>query len=97
MPYIKKEDREKFKISATDIADKAECAGDLNFAITVILHTYLKRKGIKYANINEIMGMMECAKLEFYRMISEPYEDLKIMENGDIDIIKEEDLNGKKY
>jgi hypothetical protein len=97
MPYIKPADRVKFNDFAKIIAEKAECAGDLNYAITVILHQYLKRKGVKYANANELVGMMECCKAEFYRTVVAPYEDVKMEENGVVGILNDNDLQGKKY
>jgi hypothetical protein len=84
MPYIKQEDRPRFDDVAKVIGERAECAGDLNYAITVILHTYLKKKGLKYANCNEIVGMMECCKAEFYRKVVGPYEETCIAKNGDV-------------
>ena len=30
------------------------------------------------------MGVLECCKLEFYRRVAAPYEDIKIEENGDV-------------
>jgi hypothetical protein len=97
MPYIKPEDRDKFKDIALVLAEKADCAGDLNYAITVILHAYLKRKGVRYSNVNELIGMMECCKLELYRIVGAPYEDLKIGENGAVGVLTADDLKGKKY
>lgn len=84
MPYIKQEDRTKFIDSAKDIADKASCAGDLNYAISLLLHMYIDKKGLKYANLNEVIGMLECCKLELYRTVTGPYEDTKITENGTV-------------
>jgi len=89
MPYIKPEDRPKFDEAAVKIGTTADVAGDLNYAITVIAHTYLKKKGIRYANINEVIGALECAKLELYRAIAAPYEDDKITENGPVGLISE--------
>lgn len=64
---------------------KPETAGELNYAISILLDDYLIRKGgIKYANINEAIGVLECAKLELYRRIAAPYEDHKISETGDV-------------
>jgi hypothetical protein len=97
MPYIKQADRGRFIDPAKDIATKAECAGDLNYAITAICHFYLKKKGIKYANVNEVIGMLDCCKMELYRKVGAPYEDVKIAENGDVGIILPADLEGKKY
>ena len=38
----------------------------------------------KYSSLAEILGCVESAKLEFYRRIVAPFEDLKITENGDV-------------
>jgi len=46
---------------------------------------YLAQKGpIRYANINEVIGVLECAKLELYRRIAVPYEDVKKEQSGDV-------------
>jgi len=58
--------------------------GDLNFVISKLLHTHLHSQGCNYATCNDIIGVLECAKLEFYRKIVSPYEDTKIIENGDL-------------
>ena len=58
--------------------------GELNYVITRQTHDYLRLKGLSYANINEVVGVLECAKQEFYRRIVAPYEDEKMRENGDI-------------
>ena len=31
-----------------------------------------------------LVGVLECAKLELYRRLAAPYEDLKIEDNGDV-------------
>lgn len=80
MPYISKEARSEIRL---DIRDP-ETPGELNYAITYIIDYYLKQKGISYTNINEVIGVLECAKLELYRRIAAPYEENKILENGDV-------------
>ena len=80
MPYIKKERREAILTGA-----KPQDAGELNFAITHLADSYLAAKGeIRYAYLNEVIGALECAKLELYRRIAAPYEDIKIKEAGDV-------------
>lgn len=80
MPYIKQKRRE-----AILAGEKPQDAGELNFAITVLVDNYLKDKGgIRYSQLNEVIGAMDCAKLEFYRRVAAPYEDKKIEENGDV-------------
>lgn len=57
--------------------------GELNFQITTVIKDYWKKTG-NYKGINDILGALEGAKLEFYRRIAVPYEDKKIQENGDV-------------
>lgn len=89
MPYIKQEQRtpemnaavEAFVDSGT--AEKAN-VGDLNYVLSSIVHEWLKAKGVCYANINAAIGVLTCAKLELYRQIAAPYEDIKKAENGPV-------------
>ena len=37
-----------------------------------------------YHAYNEIIGVLECVKQEFYRRMVAPYEDKKCEENGDV-------------
>ena len=76
MPYIKKEDRCLWK--------GAETPGELNYLITTDIIGYMERKGLSYQTINDIVGALESAKLEFYRRVAAPYEEKKIEENGDV-------------
>jgi hypothetical protein len=61
-----------------------ENAGELNFLVSNFISNYLNAKGLKYANINEMIGALECAKLELARAVINPYEQLKIEENGPV-------------
>ena len=80
MPYVKKEDRKNVRIDIE--GDLTE--GMLNFAITQLILKYLKQHGESYKTFNSIVGVLECAKQEFYRRMIAPYEDKKIKENGDV-------------
>ena len=80
MPYITQERR-----AAILAGGNPQDAGELNFAIMVLVDNYLKDKGeIRYSHLNEVVGAMDCAKLELYRRVAAPYEDKKIAENGDV-------------
>lgn len=57
--------------------------GELNYVLTMVVKEYMDEHGLRYQTINDIMGALEGAKLEFYRRIAAPYEDTKIKENGD--------------
>lgn len=80
MPYISKDARLRI-----DNGGKPENAGELNYSITKLIDAYLIQKGkLQYQQINEVIGVLECSKLELYRRIVAQYEDKKISENGDV-------------
>lgn len=85
MPYIKPDDRKTLDSIVDAIKSwPALSSGELNYLLTVTIETYLYNHGMSYRTINDIMGAMEGSKLEFYRRIVIPYENLKIAENGDV-------------
>lgn len=84
MPYIKHDLRLKFECALSQLEGSIEDAGELNYVITSICHQLLREKGVKYSKLNEIVGALECAKLELYRRVAADYEDKKIIENGDV-------------
>lgn len=79
MPYVKQELR-----PGLEAGQPIQTAGNLNFLITNLLKRYWINSPQNYETINAIMGAIEGAKLEFYRRIAVPYEDKKIIENGDV-------------
>ena len=80
MPYIEQDRRTELQ----EISDRPRSAGELNFLLTLIVLDYYESEGKGYAKINDILGALEGAKLEFYRRVAVPYEDKKIAENGDV-------------
>jgi hypothetical protein len=84
MPYIVNGAREQL-----DDGGLPNSAGELNYVISSLVDEYLQEYGKNYTNINEVIGVLECAKLELYRRVAAPYEDDKIDQNGDVyDVIK---------
>lgn len=81
MPYIEKRLRMKLMPDSTV---EARTPGELNYQIAILIQRYLRHQGTSYTALNEIVGVLECAKSEFYRRIVVGYEDLKIRENGDV-------------
>lgn len=89
MPYIKGDRRavlhEKYLHHSTEDAKNnaypVSC-GELNFVITKLCLQYMMTPS--YSRLNEIIGVLECVKQEFYRRAAAPYEDKKIQENGDV-------------
>lgn len=87
MPYIKTEKRVKYDKALHELVGilkslpPEEVDGELNYVVTKIL------KGVyplKYYHLNKAIGVLECIKLEFYRRVAAPYEDVKIKESGDV-------------
>ena len=80
MPYITADRR----TSLSGKLDSAKVAGELNYLFTELVTNYCLEKKLSYQTINDVMGALEGAKLEFYRRVAVPYEDGKIAENGDV-------------
>lgn len=87
MPYIKQNTR--FELENRSVSN----AGEFNFIVTSLIDDYLENHGLSYDTINTIIGAMECAKLELYRRIAVPYENIKIKENGDAYLWSQNTLN----
>lgn len=79
MPYIERRDRELLYAGT-----QPDTAGQLNFLITTLLDTWLYEKGLNYGNLNTAIGVLEAVKLELYRRLAVPYEDWKLVANGDV-------------
>ncbi len=80
MPYIDPDARLRLEGGGAP-----ETAGELNYALTRLVDDYLVRRGgLRYARLNEVVGALECAKLELYRRLAAPYEDGKRASAGDV-------------
>lgn len=84
MPYIKQEDRPQIDEIVNRLEGVNLDDGKLNYTLTKSVLVYLKQKGVRYATYNDIVGALECCKLELYIRKIRPYEDTKITENGDV-------------
>lgn len=79
MPYIKQRRRkeiEKYNLIGV-------VPGELNYNITKLILQYLGGHE-SYTSYNEVIGVLECIKLELYRRVIAPHEDKKKEENGDV-------------
>lgn len=81
MPYIKQELRSNTLEASTP--------GELNYHFTRLIQDYLDRDYFNqgppnYQKFNDVIGALECCKLELYRRMVIPYEEKKIKENGDV-------------
>ena len=83
MPYIQSEAREKIDPTQPYRGRYPQTVGELNYSLTMLIKEYWVHGG-NYQAINDILGALEGAKLEFYARIARPYEDEAIKRNGDI-------------
>lgn len=62
----------------------AETPGELNYLFTAVIVEFIKARGLSYQSINDCLGALEGAKLEFYRRVAVPHETTKLSQNGDV-------------
>lgn len=84
MPYVNQERRDAMATTLLPKPDTAKNAGELNYAITMLLIQYWKDHGPKYQAWADISSACTEARAEFRRRIIGKYEDQKIRENGDV-------------
>ena len=85
MPYISEQNRRELMWVGQALEDVNKCkkisAGELQYIIALAI----KHIGPEnYQDMNDIMGALAGAQMEFYRRTVAPYEDKKIKENGDV-------------
>ena len=89
MPYIEPKDRAKFHLhadhGASGIKLVAETAGELQYCFAILIKLYLTRKApFRYQELNDVMGALAGAQMEFNREVVVPYEQKKKAENGGV-------------
>ena len=77
MPYITPNNRRR--AARGDM----RCAGDLNWLLHQHINRYINSHGESYQTYNDIMGVLECIKHELYTRLITPYEQRKLLQNGD--------------
>lgn len=85
MPYIRKEDRKRFMFLESELDNVTKydklTAGEMQYIIALMID-YSEPEN--YQDMNDVMGALAGAQMEFYRRTVAPYEDTKIKENGDV-------------
>jgi len=85
VPYIKQDSRAKFNQILDEVKALGELSsGDLNYLLTKVCLLQVAARGERYDVYNSILGTISAFDKEFYRRFIAPYEDKKIVENGDI-------------
>lgn len=84
MPYIPNETMRRALDEIVKLFRKRsvfKITGNLNY----FLFKLAKESCDNYASYRDFIGELEAAKLEIYRRQIAPYEDKKIIENGDVE------------
>lgn len=88
MPYISRNDRPKYQTLINELAalvpaDPKERPGNMNYVISLLINK-VYGSAMRYADHNEVLGVLSGVSQEFYRRFTAPYEDKKIVEQGDL-------------
>ena len=85
MPYTKNYRRHHIHEFIKDMIPYVKEKGDLNYAICELVgELCLRDGGIGYTSTSNWIDCVHDAEQELRRRLLNPYEDLKIKENGDI-------------
>ena len=97
MPYISKQARECTDRHLTQLIWRGTSItpGFLNYVISKAIHLYVKYKGLNQTHLNDVIGVLDSAKQEFYRTVVAPYEDKKRKENGSVSELDKVETDGK--
>jgi len=88
MPYIKKERRERLEGAISNLIaflqeiPEEDRDGEINYIVTALLKRIYQP--LRYKRINRAIGVLECIKQEYYRIVASPYEEKKRQEAGDV-------------
>ena len=105
MPYIDENSRKVLDRYIDDLADVITnfseldnekvmlVLGDLNYCMSRLIGQVMG--DTSYAKVAMLTGVLENVKQEFYRRVAVPYEEEKIVQNGDIKEYKNRHLTGK--
>jgi hypothetical protein len=91
MPYITLQKRKPLQDYIDVLADRIRSShvndkdrnGLMNYAISDLIRQ-VYGPNWRYADVNDVMGMLASAQAEFYRKVAAPYENQKEHENGSV-------------
>lgn len=85
MPYTREERRTRQYYAIEELVDIIKDKGDLNHAICELTALVIaKNGGMGYTNVSKWIDAVNGARKEMERRLLAPYEDIKIVENGDV-------------
>ena len=87
MPYIKRSDKEPYDDHISALRDEMHACkkGELTYILYAIALGYIKNEGRSYTNISTAISCLIDSAEELRRRELNPYEDVKMLENGDVE------------
>ena len=89
MPYISKDERERFRDFIDPLIDELinnkYTPGQVNYIISKLIWSLFDERP-SYTKGNELLGILNAVNLEFYRRRLVEYENEKMIESGDLEI-----------
>lgn len=85
MPYILDGEKHEMSDAIHDLSMFIQSKGDLNYAICELIgQLILNEDRLSYTKISEWIDTLPDAEAELRRRILNKYEDIKIIQNGDV-------------
>lgn len=84
MPYIEDKDKREMSPAIADLVMWIHSKGDLNYAICELVGRLISENALSYTKMSEWIDAVHDAEAELRRRLLDPYEDIKIFENGDV-------------
>lgn len=84
MPYIRPGERIDIKGLTVDLGGKLETRKELCYVIATLMRVYVSDHGWNWSAMSDAIAAVECAKLDFYAMVVQPYEEQRKKANGDV-------------
>ena len=82
MPYIPREDRPRLVPPVLALSEHMTKA-ELCYTVATLMRMYAQyNRG--WHGMSDAISAVECAKLDFYAMVVQPYEEQKKKANGDV-------------
>lgn len=98
MPYIKQEDRDKYKniILMLEHLPEISTKGDLEYLIFSFMKKYMNTRESRYSTLHDCTYAAQHCADEFRRRFLDKREDEAKRQNGDIQIANKPSLEGAK-
>jgi len=85
MPYITLARREAFALLEEELkSTRTDTPGELVYLFCRVADLYVSQHLVEFRVMNDVIGALENAKLEFHRKVVADFENKKELENGTV-------------